>query len=74
MSKFTVSSLQKFKNEHQKFGTITAYDAAFAKIFDDCGVPAILIGDSLGMVIQGRSGTIGVTLEEMAERYRKAGI
>lgn len=70
MSKFTVSSLQKFKNEHQKFGTITAYDAAFAKIFDDCGVPAILIGDSLGMVIQGRSGTIGVTLEEMAYHTR----
>ncbi len=66
MSKFTVSSLQKFKDEHQKFGTITAYDAAFAKIFDDCGVPAILIGDSLGMVIQGRNSTIGVTIEDMA--------
>lgn len=66
MGKFTVASLQKFKNEHQKFGTITAYDAAFARIFDECEVPALLVGDSLGMVIQGRTSTIGVTIDDVA--------
>ena len=70
MSKFTVSTLQKLKDEHTKFGTITAYDAAFAKIFDECEVPALLIGDSLGMVIQGRDSTIGVSVEDIAYHTR----
>lgn len=54
------------KDEHKRFGTITAYDAAFASLFDSCGVPALLVGDSLGMVMQGRESTIGVTIEDMA--------
>ncbi len=70
MAKVTVSSLQKLKDEKKKFGTITAYDAAFAHLFDECGVPALLIGDSLGMVMQGRNSTIGVTIDEMAYHTR----
>lgn len=65
MAKFTVSTLQKLKNTKTKFGTITAYDAAFAKIFDECEVPALLIGDSLGMVMQGNDSTVPVTIEHM---------
>ena len=70
MSKYTVSTLQNLKNNHTRFGTITAYDAAFAKIFDDCEVPALLIGDSLGMVMQGRESTIGVTVDDVAYHTR----
>ena len=65
MSKFTVSKLAALKAKGEKFGTITAYDATFAKLFDECGVPALLIGDSLGMVVQGHSSTVPVTIEEM---------
>ena len=65
MSKFTVSKLAALKAKGEKFGTITAYDATFSKLFDECGVPALLIGDSLGMVVQGHSSTVPVTIEEM---------
>ena len=64
MSKTTIHQLQKMKQDGQKFATITAYDATFAKLFDDEGIPAILIGDSLGMVIQGHSDTLPVTIDE----------
>ncbi len=66
----TVSTLQKLKDEHKKFATITAYDASFARIFDDAGIYAILIGDSLGMTIKGESSTLGVTIDEMAYHTR----
>lgn len=70
MSKTTIHQLQKMKQDGQKFATITAYDATFAKLFDDEGIPAILIGDSLGMVIQGHSDTLPVTIDEMAYHTR----
>src|SRR5215813_3741782 len=44
---------------------VTAYDAAFARIFDDAGADVLLVGDSLGMVVQGHSSTLPVTLEQM---------
>ncbi len=62
----TVSTLQKLKNEGKKFATITAYDATFARLFDDAGIAAILVGDSLGMTVQGRDSTLGVTIADMA--------
>ena len=62
----TVSTLKKLKDEHKKFATITAYDATFARIFDEAGISAILIGDSLGMTIQGRDSTVAVTIDDMA--------
>jgi 3-methyl-2-oxobutanoate hydroxymethyltransferase len=65
MAKVTLSTLRRLKEEHKKFGTITAYDAAFAHLFDECGVPALLVGDSLGMVMQGRESTIGVTVDDV---------
>ena len=66
----TVSTLRKLKDEHRKFATITAYDASFARIFDEAGISAILIGDSLGMTIKGESSTLGVTIDEMAYHTR----
>lgn len=62
----TISKLQNLKEQGKKFATITAYDASFANIFDKAEVAAILIGDSLGMTIQGNSSTLQVTIEEVA--------
>ena len=41
---------------------LTCYDASFARLLDDCGVDCVLVGDSLGMVIQGHASTLPVTL------------
>lgn len=70
MPKTTITHLQKMKQDGIKFATITAYDATFAKLFDDEGIPAILIGDSLGMVMQGHSDTLPVSIEDMVYHTR----
>lgn len=62
----TTAQLQKLKQEHKKFATITAYDATFAHIFDEAGISAILIGDSLGMTVKGEDSTLGVTVDDVA--------
>ncbi|MGN1392929.1 MAG: 3-methyl-2-oxobutanoate hydroxymethyltransferase [Succinivibrionaceae bacterium] len=61
----SIATLQKHKDEKRKFATITAYDATFARIFDEAGIPAILIGDSLGMTVQGHNSTLKVTIDDM---------
>ena len=53
------------KGRDRKLSVLTAYDFLFASIFDQAGVDAILVGDSLGMVVQGKSTTMPVTLEQM---------
>jgi 3-methyl-2-oxobutanoate hydroxymethyltransferase len=70
MAKITTASLQKMKQQGEKISTITAYDASFAKLFDQAGIHAILIGDSLGMVLQGQDSTLPVTVEDMAYHTR----
>ncbi len=66
MAKITTSTLIKMKQQGEKISTITAYDASFAKLFDQAGIHAILIGDSLGMVLQGQDDTLPVTIDDMA--------
>jgi 3-methyl-2-oxobutanoate hydroxymethyltransferase len=66
MAKITTSSLLKMKQQGEKISTITAYDASFSKIFDQAGIHAILIGDSLGMVLQGQDDTLPVSIDDMA--------
>lgn len=63
--KVTIHSLKRLKQIGQKICMVTAYDAAFARIFDEAGADAILVGDSLGMVIQGRDSTLPVTMDQM---------
>jgi 3-methyl-2-oxobutanoate hydroxymethyltransferase len=63
--KVTIHTLKKLKQIGQKICMVTAYDAAFARIFDQAGADAILVGDSLGMVVQGHSSTLSVTMEQM---------
>src|SRR5260370_8299019 len=63
--KVTLQTLRKMKSEGRKVAMITAYDASFARLVDQAGVDVILVGDSLGMVIQGEANTLPVTMEEM---------
>lgn len=64
-AKVTTTSLMKMKKEGTKITAMTAYDHPFATMFDESGIDIILVGDSLGMVIQGGSSTLHVTMEEM---------
>jgi len=61
----TISTLNKMKTEREKFVMITAYDATFARLVSDAGAETILVGDSLGMVLQGHDTTIPVSLQDM---------
>lgn len=65
MAKFSVSRLASMKQDKQKITCITAYDASFASIFDQSGIQVMLVGDSLGMVLQGHRDTIPVTLDDI---------
>lgn len=63
--KFTIKSFQEAKENRQKIGMVTAYDYSMAKAVDAAGIEAVLVGDSLGMVFQGRQSTLSVTVDEM---------
>ena len=66
----TVTSLNKMKAEGQKIACLTAYDASFAEQLDDAGVDVLLVGDSLGMVVQGLDSTVPVTIDDMVYHTR----
>ncbi|GAA3927516.1 3-methyl-2-oxobutanoate hydroxymethyltransferase [Litoribacillus peritrichatus] len=61
----TVNTLKEMKQSGEKFTCLTSYDATFAQVVSSTGVEVILIGDSLGMVLQGNDSTLPVTLEDM---------
>lgn len=61
----TVPDLQRYKRDKKKVIVVTAYDALFARILEEAGIEAILVGDSLGVVVQGRPNTLSVTMEDM---------
>ncbi len=65
MPKKTIQDFMKKKAEGKKITMLTAYDYPFAKIVDEAGVDAILVGDSLGMVVQGLENTLPVSMDEM---------
>src|SRR5687767_5533894 len=65
-----VSSLMKMKAEGEKIACITAYDSSFATLVDQAGVDLVLVGDSLGMVIQGHDTTVPVTVDDMIYHTR----
>lgn len=61
----TVSQIKAMKQKGEKIPMLTAYDYATAKLIDEAGIPLILVGDSLGMVVLGYESTIPVTMDEM---------
>lgn len=66
MKPTTIASLQKCKQDKKRFATITAYDYSFAKLFADEGINVMLVGDSLGMTVQGHDSTLPVTVADIA--------
>lgn len=66
----TVARLRRMKARGEPIASLTAYDYSFARLADGAGVDVILVGDSLGMVIQGRETTLPVTLDDMVYHTR----
>lgn len=60
-----IEQLESFKKIGEKITCLTAYDASFATVFDQCGIDIILVGDSLGNVIKGDENTLGVRMDNM---------
>ena len=61
----TIPEFQRHKRERKKLILVTAYDALFTRIVEEAGIEAILVGDSLGVVVQGKKDTLSVTMEDM---------
>src|ERR1044071_4063092 len=69
-TKVTIHALRQMKERGEKIAMLTAYDATFARLLDESGADVLLVGDSLGMVVQGNDTTLPVTLDEMAYHCR----
>ncbi|TET17454.1 MAG: 3-methyl-2-oxobutanoate hydroxymethyltransferase, partial [Dehalococcoidia bacterium] len=63
--RITINQVKDMKQKGEKITMLTAYDYSTARIIDEVGIPLILVGDSLGMVVLGYESTIPVTVEEM---------
>lgn len=70
MEKVTIHTLKRLKQAGQRITMVTAYDATFARILDDAGTDVLLVGDSLGMVVQGNDSTLPVTMDQMVYHCR----
>src|SRR5438105_15724905 len=66
----TVLDVQRFKDEGRRFAMLTAYDFLSAQILDEAGIPILLVGDSLGMVMLGYPTTLPVTMDEMVHHAK----
>ncbi|MBW2189229.1 MAG: 3-methyl-2-oxobutanoate hydroxymethyltransferase [Deltaproteobacteria bacterium] len=66
----TVPRIRKMKRDGTRITMVTAYDATFARLFDDAGIDVLLVGDSLGMVVQGHDSTLPVTVDEVIYHCR----
>jgi len=68
--KVTILDIKKAKKEKRKLVMVTAYDYPFGLMADEAGVDIVLVGDSLGMVVMGMTGTVGVTMDHMVHHTR----
>src|SRR5476651_759975 len=71
-SKITTDTIRAMKARGEKIAALTAYDFPMAKLLDEAGVPLLLVGDSLGMVVLGYPDTTHVTMAEMEHHVRAA--
>lgn len=71
-AKITPAEIKAMKQRRQKIAALTAYDFPTAKLLDECGLPLLLVGDSLGMVVLGYPNTTHVTMAEMEHHTRAA--
>jgi 3-methyl-2-oxobutanoate hydroxymethyltransferase len=71
-SKITTETIRSMKARGEKIAALTAYDYPMAKLLDEAGVPLLLVGDSLGMVVLGYPNTTHVTMAEMEHHVRAA--
>ena len=65
MSRLTLTQCRQMKKDGNKLAMLTAYDASFSAVIEQAGVEVILVGDSLGMVIQGQESTLPVTVDDI---------
>ena len=65
MKKVTINTLRKMKQAGERITMLTAYDASFARLLDRAGTDVLLVGDSVGMVVQGHDTTLPVTMDQM---------
>jgi 3-methyl-2-oxobutanoate hydroxymethyltransferase len=70
LTRLTIKALQKLRDDGEKIAMLTCYDASFAAMLDAAGLDSLLVGDSLGMVLQGHETTLPVTLADMAYHTR----
>jgi 3-methyl-2-oxobutanoate hydroxymethyltransferase len=61
----TIPEFQRYKYDKKKLIVVTAYDALFTRIVEQAGIETILVGDSLGVVVQGKANTLSVTMDDM---------
>src|SRR5438552_1116054 len=66
----TIPDFRKRKAEGRKIVVVTAYDALFTRIAEEAGIEVLLVGDSLGVVVQGKKDTLSVTMEDMLYHTR----
>jgi len=72
MGKITAQMIREMKGRGQKIASLTAYDFPMTRLLDEAGIPLILVGDSLGMVVLGYPDTTHVTMAEMEHHVRAA--
>src|SRR5450432_4830653 len=72
MTKITTGSIRAMKTRGEKIAALTAYDYPMTKLLDEAGIPLILVGDSLGMVVLGYPDTTHVTMAEMEHHISAA--
>ncbi len=72
MKTVTLSTLQAYKQAGETFSCLTAYDASFAHVASQAGIDVLLVGDSLGMVLQGHNSTLPVTIDDIVYHTRCA--
>jgi 3-methyl-2-oxobutanoate hydroxymethyltransferase len=68
--KVTTATIRARKTKGERTAVVTAYDVVFARLADEAGIDVVLVGDSLGMVMQGERTTLGVTLDDMVYHSR----